>query len=70
MWEDLYGEQACTGNEYCVVFLILYIHLGHNEVIRAGQKLYRYTKFGNTLKKTVFPQDSPQNSYQGESVHL
>ena len=66
--EDLYGEQAYTGNEYCVVFFTSNIYLGHNEVICAGQKLYRYTEFGNTLKKTIFPQDSPQNSYRGEFI--
>ena len=53
-----------------VWFFTSNIHLGYNEVICAGQKLYRYTEFGNTLKKTIFPQDSSQNSYQGESVQL
>ena len=52
------------------LFYIKYSHLGHNEVIHAGQKLYKYTECGNTLKKTIFPQDSPQNSYWAESLQL
>ena len=29
---------------------------------------YRYTEFGNTLKKTIFPQDSPK-IYIGENPY-
>ena len=46
------GEQACTGNECCIVFFIRYSHFGHNEVIYADQKLNRYTECENTSKKT------------------
>ena len=42
------GEQACTGNECCIVFFIRYSHFGHNEVIYADQKLNRYTECENT----------------------
>ena len=45
------GEQACTGNECCIVFFIRYSHFGHNEVIYADQKLNRYTEYVNTSKK-------------------
>ena len=46
------GEQACTGNEFCIVFFIRYSQLGHKEVIYADQKLNRYTECENTSKKT------------------
>lgn len=46
------GEQACIGNECCIVFFIRYSHFGHNEVIYADQKLNKYTECENTSKKT------------------
>ena len=62
------GEQACTCNECCIVFFIRYSHFGHNEVIYADQKLNSYTECENTSKKPVCLQDSPRNSYWGESL--
>lgn len=64
---DLDGEQAYTVMNI-VQFFTSNIHLGHNEVTCAGQKLYRYTKFGNTLKKPYFLKIPPkihigENSY-------
>ena len=41
-------------------FFVRYSHLGHNEVIHAGQKLYRYTKFETHLRKRIFSRFPPR----------
>ena len=41
-------------------FFMRYSRLGHNEVIHAGQKLYRYTKFETHLRKRIFSRFPPR----------
>ena len=62
------GEQACKGNECCIVFFIRYSRLGHNEVIYADQKLNRYTEYENTSKKANMSSRVTQKFIWGESL--